>query len=436
MRKKILGFSTIADLLINTPGINSPVGELSTWGETYSMEKGEYWDPSISGYRLISMSSRDANSNQEVMLSTIESNQGLRVIRSIHEYALAHLGVTNPQDFLAAIAAEYYAEIEDLQFGDLVDGAGIALPSWFSFTSKLEDLSNFKIWMSNDVFLTEYPEYHHKIIRPVPDPRIFLRDWQLAVNELNKKSVTDIVLEAQTAKNLKPETVFTIFETDYVNKFNPDQRITTNWGILIYGAAGDNTDAIKDAVIKDLVESTGAPEHELEPWFPDLFKRTEFVIYPRWDLHSVPNMTTLSGLYSPMSNVQESMNFAVTLTNFMNANHVRANLNVFPMTYKSVTLLSVNGENNQPGMKDLKTLYPDFIDVPSTSPDFQRMKPETQEWVQFMLWMTIEAEKVTNMSVVPQGIRKINRGGKLFITATHASASYLMAARSNPFYNK
>lgn len=434
MRKKILGFSTIAELQIHTPGLNSPVGEMSTWAETYSMEKGEYWDPTVSGYRFISMSSRDANSNQEMELSAVESSQALRVTRSIHKYALDHLGVTNPSDFLAAIKAEYYAEIDELQFGDLVDGAGIMLPSWFSFTSKLEDLSNFKIWLSDGVFLTEYPEYHHKIIRPVADPRIFLRDWALAVNELNKKTLVDIVLEAQTAKNLKPETVFTIFETDYVNKYNPDDRITTNWGVLIYGAAGDNNDAIKDAVIKDLVEATGAAEHELEPWFPDLFKRTEFVIFPRWDLHSVPNMTTLSGLYSPIANVQESLNFAVTYTNFMNGTHVRANTNIFPMTYKSVTLLSINGENNQVGFKDLKALYWDYIDVPSTSPDFQRMRPVTQEWAQFMLMMTIEAEKVTNMSVVPQGVRKINRAGKLFITATHGSASYLFAARSNPFY--
>lgn len=437
MKKKVLGFATIASLFDNRPGRVSDIGELTTWCATYSREKTEHTDKVLTDPRLVAFSVRDAANDREVDLMPDESNQVIRIVNSCLEYARSKAGtIIKPEDFEATIAAEYFAEITNFKLADLKDAGGITMPAWLNWDSTIGDLSTFRIWLSDKTFESEYPEFHITVIPPMADLRIFLGPWQTAVNKVKEKSTADIVEEAQAAKNLKPETYFRLFDVDYYDKTDNRNKYPTTWGLLIYGVAGDNIDAIKDAIIKELLDGTGAAEHELEPLFPDLFKRTEFTVWPRFDRRSIPNMTTISGLYQSMTNIKDDMDFVIQHNNFYAAQHIRENTQVFPSPYKGLTLLAINGENNVQGMKTLIQMYPDYIAAPPTHPDFGRMSEKTMAWVLFLQEMTVQADVVTNTSVLPQGMRRVNRSGKMFVAGTHDNAAYLVAARNNPLYNR
>lgn len=437
MKKKVLGFATIASLFDNRLGRVSDIGELTTWCATYSREKTEHVDKILTDPRLVAFSVKDASNDRDVDLDVMESNQVLRIVNSCLEYARSKAGtIINPTDFESVIAAEYFAEIENFKLSELKDAGGITMPSWINWDSLTGDLSTFRIWLSDDTFESEYPEFHITVIPPMSDLRVFMGPWQTAVNKLKEKTTADIVEEAQIAKNLKPETYFRLFDVDYYDKTDNRNKYPTTWGLLIYGVAGDNIDAIKDAIIKELLDGTGAAEHELEPLFPDLFKRTEFTIWPRFDRRSIPNMTTVSGLYQSMTNIKDDMDFVLAHNNFYAPAHVRLQTQVLPSPYKGLTLLAINGENNTAGMKSLIEMYPDFISVPPTHPDFGRMSVKTMNWVLFMQELVVQADLVTNTSVLPQGMRRVNRSGKMFVAATHDNAAYLCAARNNPLYNR
>lgn len=431
MVKDTLAFAAVARLVNNTPGTISPVGEITTQALTYSFSKGEYYDSNTPGYRLLTFSVKDISNAQDVSLSNAEASLILSVTKSIIDYAVAAPVPVDPLDFFDTIRTDHYNDIIDLKFGEMITGAGVTVPSWFSFTTKQGDQNLNKVWLSDLAFRIQYPEYDVQIVPPHPDLSIFQGNWQTAVNALADWTNLDLIQQVQIVAGDNPYTYLRYFEFDFVNRFNTSQKHKTGWYALVYGEAGNFDDIIKDAIIDKLVSTTGQSENQWRDVFPDLFKRTEFVCYPRWDLQSIPNMTTLTGLYSPFINLKQGLDYAAQYASFYTEPFVRDNTISFPVTYKGISLLCVNGENNLSAMSDLKQLWYDYIPVPSSSPDFQRMRPATQEWVDFMLRMIENAETATTVSALPQGMRRIKRGDLWYIASTHERATYFVAVRYN-----
>lgn len=85
-------------------------------------------------------------------------------------------------------------------------------------------------------------------------------------------------------------------------------------------------------------------------------------------------------------------------------------------------------------MKTIQSLYPDYIPVASTSPDFSRMQKKTRDWVLFLDDLVIVAEVATVLTTLPKDMRRTIRNGKLFISAVFDEVNYMVAAKSNQFY--
>lgn len=434
MKKQVLGFGTIFQFQNNIPGQESPIGELSSWSRTYSKEKGEYQDTNVPGYGLVTFSSKDTATEVDVELDHVEVVQVIEVIRQLVLYASSAVPPIDPNDFRDSIQAQMYASIESLVFGEMNDLGAVALPSWISWTSKTDSKSDFHIWLSDQAFQDQYPNYFINVSAPLKPVVDLLGNWQTNVDKMQQRPLSVILSEAQDDKNQKPETYVRTLEIDYVNRNNVSQKYKVNFVMMIYGVAGDDLDAIKDAIIAYLVKESGRPETDWEPVFPDLFKRTEFILWPRWDLPSIPNMSQRSGLYSTIVGLQESLDFCTANTDFYLQSWIQRNSYSIPIPYKTLSLAVVNGENNADGMKDFKALYPDYIPVDTTSPDFERMQALTKNWVLFVNRMAMAAETATNISQLPRGFRRTKRNNKLFVSGVYNKATYLMAARSNPLY--
>lgn len=430
----IKGFVTISAYVNNTPGQTAPLGELSTWSRTYSYEKGEYQDSAVPGYKLTTFRAADNDTGTEIVLQASLVQQILRVISECMAYASSHIRPYDSIDFKNTLLANFYQKMGDLHIGDFVDNGTIALPQWISWNSLDHNGDYVKIWLSDQAFQDQYDDYKIVVIPPLQNLDHFFNAYNVALTEINGRDSDALNQLIQTAKGTNPETYIRFLDFDFYNQINLEQKNRTSWAVLIYGKAGDNIDAIKDAMVEFILANSSHSRAEWEVILPDLFRRTEFVMLPRWDKKSIPNLTELAALYASMLNPMECVQFAKNAINFYPQVFIEANTTVFPYDYKALSVVAVNGDTNVDTKKTLVQVFPDYIPVPSTSPDFNRMQIKTRNWLIFLEQLLIAAETVGEFTSVPANMRKQRRGGLLFVSGMYDNVNYLVAARSNSIY--
>ena len=429
----IKGFVTISQFINNTPGVISPFGELSTWSLTYSKEKGEYQDNSLPGYKLHTFHHIDENGVRQIAKPE-QVALYLNVVKSCLVYANGHIRPYNPQDFKNTINNDYFGTIVDLDIGEFVDNGQVALPSWISFLDTAEN-TFVKLWLSDASFAEQYDEYEITIIPPLSNKEDFFAMYGTAIDKINSRTISMMSDLIEIAKANHPETYLRMMSFDFVNHLVPMQKTATTWAILIYGKAGDNIDTIKDKIVEFLMLNSTHTRLQWEILLPDIFKRTEFVILPRWDKVSIPNLSTASNLYSSIFEPVGALNFAKFNNSFYPALHIDTHTVCLPYDYKAITLLATAGTTNIPDVDMLYKIFPDYIPVSTMTPDFARMSMKTQNWVILLGELLISAETATKFSTIPTRFRKIEREGKLFISAVYDDVNYLVAAKTNSFYS-
>lgn len=430
----IKGFVTIDAYINNTPGVTSPIGELSTWSRTYSKEKGEYQDTNVSGYKLVTFKAEDNTTHNPVALLPAQVTEILLAIQVCVNYATTHIRPYDPTDFKNTLLAAFYQTASNLQFGNFVDNGTIALPEWISYTSIKNDNSYVKVWLSDAAFQNQYDEYSIEVIEPLDNPDDLFGLYSVATATLATRNVSYLGDAIQAAKIDNPETYLRILSFDYINILDTTQKTPTSWAVLIYGKVGDNVDAIKDAITQKVLAASKHSTPEWEAILPDLFKRTEFTLLPRWDKIAVPNLTTLASLYSALSDPAECISFATNVLTQFTPAFVSANLTVFPYNYKELMVLAVSGDTNVTGSQKLQELFPDYMPLATTSTDFNRMQLNTKNWILFLENLLIAAETADNYSSIPVNLRKQVKYGVLYISGVFENVNYLVAARSNAFY--
>jgi hypothetical protein len=91
----------------------------------------------------------------------------------------------------------------------------------------------------------------------------------------------------------------------------------------------------------------------------------------------------------------------------------------------------LNGTTNVVGKTHIKTLFPDYIPVPTSSVDFNRMSIATREWILQMVELIQIAETATEYSSIQNPIRRVYRDGLLYVTRIINEVNYLVAVRAN-----
>lgn len=430
------GFINIANYVSNVPNVVAPLGEISTWSMTYSRERGEYVDTEVPGYKLISF--RHVNTdNEEIEVSRPLSSHVLEVARDIVAYATNNLRPFDKQDYVNSLLVTHHLKATEFQLGDIVEGVGIGLPEWASWMDQSTQPATYtKVWFSDEAFREQYDEYHITVIPPIEPIDGLFSHFNLVSEKLGEVTMQEFGIRIQDAKVCHPETYIRMADFDLINRLNPSQTLVTTWGVLVYGKQGDYVDAIKDAIVDFVMDNTERDRDEWEVILPDIFKRTEFIVLPRWDKTAIEDMTRTAGLYGNFINPLETIAFCKEHIDFYQNSHIEANINIIPFDYRTLMLAIVNGSNNIVGAERLDEMFSDYIPVPSTNPDFGRMREHTREWVLFLDRLLQSAEVATEYMSVGKGIRRRVRGGVLFVTAMYENVNYMVAAKSNVFYNE
>lgn len=432
--KNIQGFVTISDLISNDPEVVAPVGELSAWAKTYSLDRGLYRDPAVPGYHLTSFSSLDINTGDVFVLNPLTVSEVLRVVESSRNYVESHVAPYDPLDFVNNLLLSHSGALTDVKAGAFIAYGSFAMPEWISWRSSSDGDIEIKIWMADKAFCDQYENFHIEIIPPLDNLDTFFDEYNTQIQRLATVRPSHLSDKMQDTKRERPETVSRIHDYYYHNSINPNQKNYVSWGILIYGQAGDNIDSIKDALEDYILKNSSHTREEWEKIFPDIFKRTEFLVVPMWTKVSIGNITELARLYSPIVHGREVEGFIKANFPQYTEVHVETKLRNIPYPHKHLNLATLSGTGNTSEQQTLDQMFPDYLPVPSTSLDYNRMREVTRNWSAFMFDLVVEADKVTTYTSVPRTMRKVRRNGVLFVSALHNNINYLVAARSNQMF--
>lgn len=424
------GFVTIQDLVSNTPNVISPVGELSTWSLTYTKSPGDYLDPAIPGYRLTSMLSKDTTTGVCIVPPAIVSDV-LAVVRSLVIYARNHYLPYTLSDFLATIIANYKTQIHAFVMGPLVDVDGIALPEYVEWTSLTVADAKVRIWLADAAFARQYDEYEIEVIPPVTALDDLFGNPRVAYSALAEWPIDALMKRVQETKQAHPETFMRILSHPYIFTDVDTAPITVHWPVLIYGKEGDYIDAMKEAINEYVLTHSTHTHDEWAVRSPELFKRTEFMILPRWDRYGIPDMAVETGIYSSLIDPMETVQFAQRELTFYPTAWIPTHMTLLPHFYKCLSLCIVDGPDNLPTKAKFSNLYSDYLPIPPTSLDFNRMQVGTREWVLKLNEMLLICESINEYTVVPEYYRKVHRNHKLYLAYLYQGVNYLVAAKSN-----
>src|SRR5690606_20314291 len=159
----------------------------------------------------------------------------------------------------------------------------------------------------------------------------------------------------------------------------------------------NNPDAIREAIVKEILDNSTHDEEEWAEILPDLFRSTEFIFAPFWNNYSVPNREFQGGIYSPTIDPRTSIDWVRRVargTGFSEA-YVNQRYEYTQHIYKSLAMGVIGNSQNRSGITQFSDMYPDYMVVTNNSPDFNRMIAVTQECSNKLAELTSAAEAMT-----------------------------------------
>lgn len=424
-------FASNSSLTNNMVGVVAPIGELSTKSLTYAREKGVYANPDDPNILLTTFTTAD-NSTQ-VLLPKLFEDHVQEVVSWMYKLATTSTNTMDGESLLDQMLTDFANRVTDVTCGPIVsDGVNIC-PAWLQWKCLLPNAgaNMLKVWFVDQNFLAEYDDYEIVVVSPFEDLNDFFKPGYDVINQINKITPASALLLVQKAKGLNPETVINVQTYTYQNPANPTQKADVNWYLLIYGSMGDNLDAINTAVAKHVLANSTRTKEDWKKIFPDIFKRTEFVIFPLWDQYAIPQRLIESGIYSPIVNFNRINTLVKPYLVDYPSSHVDAKLCVMSHPYKSLQLAVIAGPENRGNLFDIRQLFADYIDVSSTSIDFNRMSKETRAWTEVIYDLIMVAETMTKYTTLPLGIYRIERDGIIFASKAVNGVNFLVVSKAN-----
>lgn len=427
----IKGFFESNTQISNEPHTTAMFGELSATARTYGKDLKEYSSNLYSNLNLILFHSKENNQIKELDISL--QSTILEVGNWIYNLGDSITANTTTLQLVNNISNQFNNTIHEVNVGNIQYDTFKRLPTWISFKFRNTIVeTRVKIWLSNEVFEREYDEYEIKIIPPFENIDQFFMpptDLKELIKNINNIELMDRINQV---KGDYPYTLIRAENTTYINPNDITDTVNIYWTAIIYGKAGDDSEIIKQAIIKYITDHSRSSETEWKQILPDLFNITAFYIVPRWDKEAIPDRKTIPGIYSPISNHKEIFEFTKEfLKNLVSASHIENNLEVTVHRFKSISLAIVGGEDNRRSLYRISDYFNDYIAEESTHEDFNRQKKLTKEWTNLITELLIKAEHFETNPILPTHTRLVNRHGKNYLVRKFDNVEYFLALKSS-----
>ena len=423
------GFLTIDELTSNVKGVVANHGEISTYSETFSRDVGKYSNTTNRGIQLLSFSSKnngvDATVPDEVATHVLAVFDWL-----LTESKLATI-TSSQAALLQALDTQYDGVIMDADAGVMGQTNSLWFPEWLSWTFIGTENFEIRVWLSDAAFKSQYDEYEIVVIPPVAAVDTLVGTFDAVKAAVASKSVSQLIEQIRVETATNPCTMVLTENYIWTDPLDPANTVSTPWSLVIRGNAGNNPDAIKTVIKSYILTNSSHADTIWGDYIPDIFKSTEFILVPLWTQFAVPNLELAKGVYSPMIQYGEVLNTVKpAFYGYANA-HIMAYMTLFDTMYNSIAVAACGSEQNRNAVYSLKAKFSDYICVPSTDADFNRMDTVTQTWVTKMMDLLAVAEDMTQFSDVPVGYSRTIRNGIVYACMPYMDVLYLVITKTS-----
>lgn len=430
---KLKAFGQIAALIDNTRTIVAPVGELSPMALTYAREKEYLNSAAAPGHTLVVFSS--TQDGEVVQADPVLAARLLLINKWAYEQALG--GSFNPstESFRTKFIQQFGTQYALWSIGAMVEATpNVYLPGVINLRDIANDELQYTIWYATEIFEQQFDEYEIKVVPPIDELDAFFLGRTVVKSALAARTPDETMDFIQQAKEGYPETYLQAEMFEWFDPVNPTDkllRIPTYWSVVIYGLAGRNVDAIKEAIREHILDNS---EHTKEEWaaiFPEIFTSTEFIFVPMWKLYAIPNRELEAGMYSSVVNAfaaVEELKRLVRGEGYTDA-FIEDKAEIFGAAHRAISVAVTGGPYNRDDITNFVQRYPDYINVDTTSVDFMRMSPETRRLVLTLGGMMVVAESMTPDSAVPIQYTRLVREGVLYVAATLDRFQLIVASK-------
>ena len=440
----IKGFVQIKSLIDNEPGEIATLGELSNYSKTFAPDVGFYNDRDHPDLEIAVFSCYDEDGEKK--LPNRYKEKFFEIFSWLHEQVENRQVPSSSAAFVDMVLDEFGASaspepgaIREVSVGDMVqDDDNNILPQFIRFQLEDDDLErNFiQFWFIDEAFRDQYDEYTIVVVPPIPNVDDLIDEPNIVKQRIDDISLSEWQESIEKAKKNRPPTVVRIesYLWMYPESDDTQDQFLTNWGVIIYGAAGNNIDAVMLALEEQVVEISEYDRQTWREYIPDLFRNTEFMIIPIWDQYSIPNEVTESGLYSPVANLSRVQKIAEYFIGNYDEDHIKNNIQTSVFHYKNITLAIVASPENRDAISTFDRMFDDYIVVPTTSVEYDRMSEFTRDWLDVAHTLVKAAEQMTEFSVTGSGatrlLRKDREDNDLhFAVATYDNVQFLVLSK-------
>lgn len=412
----------------NDPNVVAPLGELSTRSRTYARDIQSHRKDTLADVVAHVFSSKQDSTTVALRPDVLEA------VYDIVDYTYSRATSGQTTNDKAQLTANLEADLGGFftgwSVGEMVSNGTIWMPEYIIayVLGQAEDTS-VRIFFADEAFQNLYDQYHITVSHPV-DVIDSLQGSIGSIAALTADLDTSAVFDRLTqAAHPYPYTMSLSFTFPVVNPLDPTEFIELPWTVAVYGQAGNNLDAIYSAIREDILDNSSYPIEEWEDRIPDLFKTIEFTIVPFWDQYSVPNQSIEAGLFSPLMRYKDIFDTLRTHMPIYSGAHVQTHSDVTTYLYKSIAFGLCGGPENRNELFDIRSFFPDYATLSTTSIDFNRMAPETRGFVHRLSELLLHCESVGEFTLLPSGFSKMWRENKLYIVTSYQNIQFYGLAK-------
>lgn len=427
MAKEIKAFITKDDFVNNTPGVVSPIYELSEISLTYSKNKQQYYYTADSKYSLYVYKLINGTSLLQVEVDSI-----VKVVTQFIAF-LTSTQLTNKQQLLASFVSDYNltnssAPVTNLDYNTTIDYQSVRACDYITFV--VSDVT-VSIWLSDETFKIFYPDYEVSIVFPFSNFTTIVNSPSAIITAIDNFSPIELNNNIEVSKGQFPPTFTKVINIPYRV---PNTSIDKNcyFAFNIYGKQGNYDYVLKLELYNYLTTTLGLDGPTIESLFPTMLNINEFFITPQWNKIAIASQIGQNGINSQL---QLAYNEPFTLSNFIvvynNINYLKENTYVMPFDYNNISLYVTNGYYTEAPVKDFKLYYGDIITVTSLHPDFSRMSTKTQKFITLVENMLQICDSNNSTELFNKLIQNrdytftiINRGGVIYLSIFYGEHQY------------
>lgn len=443
----IQGFIKIPEIANNTPQAVALFGELSPISTTFTRDMRNFVLPEKHpGIEFVSFRSVDIAS-EPITIQPVISGVCIAIGSWVHNQAKSKQIPVNSDKltFIQALTAEFASvinsyglptPIKSVEIGEILPSQtpGVRYPDFVAF--RIDDDTkqySIKLWFSDSRFQLQYNNYEIVVLPPVGAIDSLNGTTAQVSTLLTSLSKSQIINQINAVTKDHPATTVYPIRLRWHNPVNVTSTLETEWLAVIYGKAGIDNDAVKDAIRTYI--SDNSSNTNWTSIYPDLYAESEFIIIPFWDQLSTPDNGYDEGLYRTAVNLENLKRLELqkipvaynTVTDF--DDYKKHNLVIASSSYRALMFYSIGNPNNEKGIFSILQLYPDYMDISTSSPDFSRLMVKTQNFIIMLNEALHKAREYNENKGVPLGYSLSVKGNREYLGFDYEGFTYYVQTR-------